>query len=68
MESHGTGDEPWFFTSESDAGLFSIAVGTAPDVKDGWFETIYSRVHNLREIADIYYVLRTGCRQALFGG
>jgi hypothetical protein len=55
MESYGTGDEPWFFTSESDTGLFSIAVVTAPDAKDGGFKTIYSCVHNLREIADIYH-------------
>lgn len=54
MDIYGTGDEPWFFTSEADAGAFSIEVVTDPDAEKGGFVNLVSWVHFLREVAAIY--------------
>ena len=54
MDVYGTGNEPWFFTSEADAGAFSIEVVTGPDAEKGGFVNLVSWVHSLREVAEIY--------------
>lgn len=54
MDVYGTGDEPWFFTTEADAGAFSIEVVTGPDAEKGGFFNLVSWVHSLREVAAIY--------------
>lgn len=54
MDVYGTGDEPWHFTSESDAGAFSIEVVTGPNAEKGGFVTLFSWVHSLREVAKTY--------------
>lgn len=54
MDVYGTGDEPWYFTSEADAGAFSIEVVTGPDAEKGGFVNLFSWVHSLREVAEIY--------------
>lgn len=54
MDVYGTGNEPWFFTSEADAGAFSIEVVTGPDAEKGGCVNLVSWVHSLREVAEIY--------------
>lgn len=54
MDVYGTGNEPWFFTSEADAGAFSIEVVTGADAEEGGFRNLVSWVHSLREVAEIY--------------
>jgi len=54
MDIYGSGNEPWFFTSEADAGAFSIEVVTGPDAENGGFKSLVSWVHSLREVAEIY--------------
>ncbi|KFZ08416.1 hypothetical protein V502_09377 [Pseudogymnoascus sp. VKM F-4520 (FW-2644)] len=54
MDVYGTGNEPWFFTTEADAGAFSIEVVTGPDAEKGGLVNLVSWVHSLREVAEIY--------------
>jgi len=54
MDVYGTGNEPWFFTSEADAGAFGIEVVTGADAEEGGFRNLVSWVHSLREVAKIY--------------
>ena len=54
MDVYGTGNEPWYFTTEADAGVFGIEVVTAPDAEKGGFFTLFSCSHSLRELAQIY--------------
>jgi hypothetical protein len=54
MDIYGTGDEPWYFTTEEDAGEFSVEVVTGPDAENGGFVNLVSWVHSLREVAKIY--------------
>jgi hypothetical protein len=54
MDIYGTGNEPWYFTTEADAGAFSIEVVTGPDAEKGGFYNLVSWVYSLREVAGIY--------------
>ena len=54
MDVYGTGNEPWYFTTEADAGAFSIEVVAGPDAEKGGFVNLVSFVHSLREVAGIY--------------
>ena len=50
----GTGDEPWYFTTEPAAGAFGIEVITAPDAEQGGFVNVCSFVTSMREVAATY--------------
>lgn len=62
MDVYGTGNEPWYFTSESDAGAFSIEVVTGPGAEKGGFVTLFSWVHSLRELAETYEKVHPGAK------
>lgn len=62
MDVYGTGDEPWYFTSEADAGAFGIEVVTGPDAEKGGFVNLVSWVHSLREVAKTYEKVHPGAK------
>lgn len=62
MDVYGTGDEPWTFTTEADAGAFSIEVVAGPDAEEGGFVNLVSWVKSLREVAEIYEKVHPGAR------
>ena len=62
MDVYGTGNEPWYFTTEADAGKFSIAVVTGPDAEKGGFSNLVSWVASLRDVKEAYESVHEGAR------
>lgn len=62
MDIYGSGNEPWYFTSEADAAAFSIEAVTGPDAEEGGFRNLVSWIHSLREVADIYQKVHPDCK------
>ncbi|TVY71297.1 Isoflavone reductase-like protein [Lachnellula suecica] len=58
MNVWGTGDEPWYFTTESDAGKWGIEAVAAADAEQGGFVTVCSWVSTLNELVASYSELR----------
>jgi hypothetical protein len=58
MDIYATGNEPWFFITEEDAGKFGIELITSSDAENGGFISFCSFKLSLREVADIYSALR----------
>ena len=58
MDVWGTGKEPWFFTTEEDAGRYGVEVVTSKGAEEGGFVSVCSFKHSLEEIKEIYERLR----------
>ena len=58
MDVWGTGKEPWFFTTEEDAGKYGVEIVTGDDAEKGGFVNVCSFSHSLEEIKHIYERVR----------
>ncbi len=58
MDVWGEGTEPWFFTTEEDAGRFGVEAVVAPDAEKGGFICVCSFAHSLEEVKAIYEKVR----------
>jgi hypothetical protein len=58
MNVWGTGDEPWYFTTESDAGKWGIEAVTADGAEQGGFVTVCSWVSTMNELLTKYNKVR----------
>ena len=58
MEVWGAGKEPWFFTTEEDAGKYGVEVVTSEDAEKGGFVSVCSFTHSLEEVSSIYERVR----------
>lgn len=58
MEVWGTGKEPWFFTTEEDAGRFGVEAVTHQNAEKGGFVSVCSFSHSLEEIKTVYEKFR----------
>ena len=58
MDVWGTGDEPWNFTTEEDAGKWGVEVVTMDGAEDGGFVSVCSWTCNLNELKATYERVR----------